>query len=328
MALGSGLSAQIGYVQESSYGASGVPTRFLPFVSESLKYTIGRDEAGDLGETTTTARSDRWLPGKQEVGGSVTHIVYDKGFGLLFKNMLGASASGAPLGVSSPPRTHTSTLATLFGSSLGVQVGRPDVAATVHPFTYRGCKVTEWELSNARDGFLQLALTLAGQTEVTSQALASASYAASTTPLSWTGASLTRAGSAFIGRVTDISIKGTTGHKADRFGLATTALMLEPIQEEVAPIEGEVTCEFNSLTDYARFVAGTQVAIVANWQGPLITGTTYAGVQITLAVCRFDGETPNVDGPGRLSIKLPFAALNNGSAAPISLVYTTTDTTP
>jgi hypothetical protein len=326
MAIASGLAAQLGMVAESVYGTFVAPTRFLPFEKESLKLDIARDELdGSIGQTTSVARSDRWAAGVKDVKGNINLTVLTKGFGLVLQHMLGSNTISTP-GGGTLSRDHTCVLADLVGKMLTIQVGRPDVGGTVRAFSYLGCKIESWELSNAIGKFLELNLNIDGRNEDTAQALATASYAASATALHWAGCALTIGGAAY--NISDIKIKGNNGIEGKRYNMSGTnnTLKNQPIKEKLAEISGEIDSEFLDLTAYTRFTAGTAAAIVATWQGSLIEGALYNQLVVTMPVCRFDGDTPNVDGAKRLGQKLPFKALNDGTQEPITIVYRTTDT--
>lgn len=325
MPLRSGLAAQIGFVEEVTYGTYLAPTRFLEFVSEGVAQSIERIESEAIRAGTTLLRSDRWAPGRVGIGGDVELEVATKGFGLLFKHMLGSSVITTP-GGGTLTRDHTHVLADLFGKSLTVQVGRPSVAGTVHPFSYSGCKVASWELSNEVDGILKLTLTLDGQVEVTAQALGAASYPANDALLVYTGGAIQVAAGAFD--VKNISISGDNGLDTERYFIRATSPQLkkEPIQASFTEISGTMEVEFTDLTAYNRFVNGTVASVTATWTGPLIEGALNYGVTVTLPAVRFDGETPNVDGPEILSQSIPFKVLDGLASPPITILYRTTDT--
>ena len=321
--MSSGLFAQIGLAPEVTYGTYVAPTRFLPFDSEDLKLSIERDEmTGSLGELTTTLRSDRWLAGKRNVSGSINLKVMTRGFGMLFQHMLGTAVITTPGGATTT-REHTHTLGSLFARMLTVQVGRPSVDGVVRPFSYLGCKVESWELSNSISGFLELGLTINGRDETTAQALAAASYPAGSVPLHWAGGAITIGGVAFPLR--EITISGSTGDEGDRYTIGP-ALKTQPVQESQVEITGSAVADFLDLTAYNRFITGAPAAIEATWTGPLIETTHFNTVRVTMPVCRFDGETPVVEGPQRLTQNLNFKALNDGVLQPITILYTTTDT--
>ena len=156
MAGAAGLYAQIGMVSETTYGSAVTVTKFLPFVDESIKFDVQRLESSALRTSSIVLRNDQWAANTKGAAGDVNWIVGNKGFGLLFKNMFGSSSIATSAG-GTLSKDHTYVLASQYAlNSMTVQVGRPSLSGTVQPFTYTGCKVTSWELSNDVDGFLML----------------------------------------------------------------------------------------------------------------------------------------------------------------------------
>jgi hypothetical protein len=88
-----------------------------------------------------------------------------------------------------------------------------------------------------------------------------------------------------------------------------------------------MTVEFDSLTNYNRFVNGTIAAVGAKWTAATaIESTTFPYVEISLPDVRFDGATPAVAGPDVLSYELSFKALYDGTDEPITVDVMTADT--
>jgi hypothetical protein len=74
-------------------------------------------------------------------------------------------------------------------------------------------------------------------------------------------------------------------------------------------------------------VNNTQVALSAKWTAATaIESTTFPYVEVTIPKVRFDGGSPTVGGPDVLTVELPFKALNDGTNAPITIDYMTSDT--
>lgn len=329
MAIRSGLAAQLGVAAETTWGTAVTPDHFYEFLSEDLKYSIERVESAGLRANNRVLRTDRYAPGKQRVEGKVELEPATKGFGLWLKNALGSSSISTPSGATLA-RLHAHTLDDPYGLGLTVQVGRPDNAGTVQPFTYAGCKVGKLTLSNSVDQILKSEMDLVGKSEVTSTSLATATYpitsgAAAYEYLYWTGGVITVAGSA-VGVVTDFQLEVDNGLKDDRYFLGG-ASMSEPIIAKMTEITGSLTVEFNGLTAYQRFINNTQVALNAKWTGTTaIEGSTYPYVEVDISKVRFDGDTPNVKGPDVITHDLSFKVLNDGTNTPITINYMTSDT--
>ena len=322
MSIRSGLAAQIGFAEETTWGTRVAPTRFLEFNSESLKLEQSFLDSKGIRASNLVQRSDRWARGKKSVSGDVEIEGYNLGLSMLLKHALGSVAISTPTGATAT-RRHTHTLGDNYGLGLTVQVGRPDTGGTVRAFEYAGCKVPSLEIGNSVDELLLLNLGFVGKDEDTAQSLGAASYPASTEILNWSGGVLNIAAAAMD--VQDVSIKIERGHN-ERFRIRSDRATKEPIMNDLVKISGEVTAEFESLTAYNRFVNGTLAALDVTWTGGVIEGAFSYYLKVTLNNVRFEGETPSVDGPDVLMQKLPFMAVYDGSNGPISIEYQTTDT--
>jgi hypothetical protein len=322
VAIGSGISSQLGMSEETTYGTGVTVTRFMEFLKESMKLNIDRIESKGLRAGTRTQRADRWKPNRKGCEGSIDLEVASVGFGLWFKAAFGAVATAA---AGTTGKKHTFTLGA-NAPSYTVQVGRPSTDGTVQPFTYLGTRVKGAELSCDVDGFLSLTLDCDAQDETTGTALATASYPTAQEVFAFTQGIVTFGGAPID--VTKFSVKIDQGLNVDRYYIRGNPLKKQPMAG-YATVTGEIDMTFDSLADYTRFTAGTTGALVATFTGATYEAGQNFKVVITCPAVRFDGDTPNVDGPDILTLSLPFTAMDDGTTgAPISLDYYTTDTLP
>ena len=284
-------------------------------------------ESAGLRATNRVVRTDRWVAGKRDVSGDITAEIQSKGMGLFLKAATGNSVITTPSGATLT-RLHTYTLGDPFGVSYTIQVGRPDTSGTVDSFSYDGCKVSAWELSSTLDGFTMGKWSWIGQNEsIGTPSLGTAAYPASSEVFSWVGGGLTIAGSAPT-VVKDIKININNQLKADRYSIASSQDLREPILGAFTDITGSITLEFDSPTTYQRFVNGTVGQVVATWTGQTaIESTFFPSLTVTMPNVRFDGTSPNVTGPGIVDVTLPFKALYDGTNQPITIAWQTSDTT-
>lgn len=316
MALKSGLAAQVGLKTETTWGTAVAVDRFTPLISESMTEKIERLESAGIAPGARVLRSGQWATGNVEVSGDLGFELYQQGMGLWFRHMFGAvSTSGAG------PYTHTFTPGDMSDDHFTLQIGKPDVAGTVQPFTYAGCKVTEWELAAKAGELVTLGVSVVGRDLATATSLATASYGAgSGLPFSFAHASVTVGGSAAY--VKEITLKGSNGLAVDRRGIGS-AYIKEPLEAELRAYEGEMVCEFESLTQMNLFRNGTENALVLT-----IDAGSAAKCVITTNV-RYDGSTPEVQGRGVTELKVPFKCLGPSTdAGAITAVLTNSDATP
>jgi hypothetical protein len=318
-----GTAAQLGLVEESTYGTYVAPTRFFEFVNESLVTDIARIESQGWRAGQRVLRTGRWRAGRKLISGEISLELQNKSMGLLFKHALGAIATTTP-GGGTNTRDHTATLGDLRGKSTTIQVGRDDRGGTVRPFSYLGCKIRTWEISCEINQFGMLTLGILARDETTAQSLATASYAAGIELFTFVEGSLTiAAGSTPVRSAT---ISGDNGLPDDDFALGSN-LMREPLEPALRTITGELDADFSDLTAYNRFVNGTEATLVLDFTGSLIEGSLNYGVQVTANV-RFDGTTPTVENPQEIRQPLPFKVIAPAAGDPISIRYRTIDTSP
>lgn len=318
----SALAAQIGIADETTFGTIATPTMFPEFVDESIKATYARIESNGLRAGRLYRSGTRFTTYQEGASGDINMEVGSKGFGKFLKHMLGAVSSSA---VVDSATTHTFTPGDLDSKSFTCQVGRPPFAGGPPvPFTYAGCSITEWELSNDNEGNLMAKTGVDAATEDTATALAAVSYPTGIETLSWAGALITIAGTQFD--ATNATITGNNGLATDRRFLRRNTAKKKQVRNDYAAGGFTLEGEFDSLTQRARVAsataAGAMAQIVCSWRGLTLIGTTtYPELKVTLNA-RFDEFEANVSGPEGIMQTLTGVYLDTNA---ISVDYVTTD---
>lgn len=322
MSIKTGIAAQLMAKAESAYGTPVTVDRTYEFVSESLKTDVVKVDGFQIGQGRFL-KNDRTKTVVRGASGAIDFIVLNKNFGLLFEHAIGQNTiTGA-----SANKTHTiiPDAAALQGKSLTVQVGKPDVAGTVQPFTYEGGKITDWELKCAVDGPLHFICNFDFENVLTATALATASYVATQEMFIFSEGALTIGGTTTF--VKDASIKGKNGLNTGRRGLTNTKK--EPLATGIVDyLTGNLVCEFESLAAYAAFIAGTQAQLILTFTLATVIPTTAVVYSLTITIPKIEytGESPVVGGPDIVMQNLPFRGLYDGSNAIITIVAVNGDT--
>lgn len=150
-------------------------------------------------------------------------------------------------------------------------------------------------------------------------ALASATYPASIKPLKFNHAAITIGGSTV--NVRSLSISGDNGLNSDRRFLGSQYIS-EPLEASLRNYSGTLDVEFTDLTQYTRFVAGTEAAMVASFTSGADSVTITTNV-------RFDGTSPQVGGPEIVGQSLPFKCVASSTdSSAITAVLVNSDSTP
>lgn len=323
MGIPSGLSAQLMTSEESTYGTPVTPDRGYEFIEESLDLSIARIESSALRSSARVVRSDRWSPGARSVSGGVKLELANKSFGRWFKHCLGGVATAQPDSGGAPTvYKHTFTPGDIpVGQT--IQVGRPDTGGTVQPFTYHGCKISQWTLECAINQIATLSCSILGEDEDNATSLASITYPAGLSLMTFVNGTLSVGGSAVD--VKSASVQGTNVLAEERYFLGS-ALRKNPLEAGMRDFTGNIEPEFAGLTAYNRFLNGTEAELILLFQGATISGLFKYETKITANV-RFDGKTPTVGGPQIVMNPAPFKVVDNSTTS-IKIEYQTTDTTP
>lgn len=313
MAIETALAAQFGFGEESTWGTAVTPNRFLPMVSEAVKQDIARIKSKAIFAGRRTLDTSQVAAGDIKVGGPIHTEFYDHQMGLLLKHMFGGySISGAG------PYTQTFTPGDMVAlKGLTMQVGRPDVAGTVQPFTWAGCKVAKWDIEASVNNFAMLGLDIVAKSETTATGLASVSYPASINPLTYVQGAITIAGSSVPVRSFKLSGDNNLDDKRRFLG---SQLISEPLESDVRDYTGTAECEFNGLTQYNRFVNFTAAALVLTFTSGSNTLTITTNVE-------FDGDSPAVKDRGVVDLPVKFRCINTTDAGAITAVTVNSDNT-
>lgn len=319
--IGSGLSSQLGVKAESTYGTAVTVDRFIEFNSEGLEAEVVHLMTRGLGQRFQ--RSSRVRSYVKRGQGAIAFDVMNTGHGVFFKQLLGGVTTTHP--GTEYVHTFAPDATGKAGVSMTIQKGVPDVTGTVRPFTFPGSKVLEGTLACALDGNLTLAITIDAATVTTGTALAVESLSADAVPLCFIDGGATIDGGDVDIQAFSITIKDA--QDVERRFLGNTRK--EPIANGEMEITGTLTMEFESLAQYTAFINGAEVEDLLLTFSYGDTGAAVPfGLEITIPVLKYTGETPKVGSSEVVRTALPFKALYNGTDPIITIDYTTTDALP
>lgn len=341
MTTGTGLDSQVGIAAESAVGTAVTVTQFLEYTKESLKYSPGFLEPNTLQAGTKYKRASRVTKSRVTAGGDLELSIASRGMGLLFKHMLGSTGTATQIASTTAYRQIHTPVGKL-GLGLTIQVGRPEPSTgTVRPFTFRGCKITEWEFTLSDNDVANLKLSIDSMDESTVTALTAASYTAANlfgfqqatlklggTVATATGLTAVTSGTAVATVITSISIKGTSPLATERYGIGNGGVKSEALENDIPTISGSLKAEFNKAELYDVFKAGTAVAMELVLTGAAIGAS---GSNDTLSfICPaiiFKEAPPTVDGPGVVMMDVSWEAYHDGTNPVIQLMSISADTT-
>ncbi len=305
MAVGSGLSAQLSFGLETTYGVAATLGKAVPLRTESMTRERGTIQSEGIVPGNLTWRSDQWAEGNKTAGGDIGFELYDHGLGVLFRAMMGKAVTTG----TAAPFTHTFEPGDLLDDSLTVQIGKPATSGIVHPFTYLGSQVASWQLACAEGDIATVGLTLAARDESRAVALAVPAIPAALRPLSFNHGTLNIGGAA-VANVRSATVNGDNGLDVERRFFNAGGLIAQPIQTGLRTYTATLETEFTDLVNYDRYVNGTEAALSLKF-------SLGANSVEMLGNVRTDGATPTVGGKGILSqsIVVTFMGPTNDASA-------------
>jgi hypothetical protein len=340
MATGTGLDAQFGFAAETTVGTAVTVTKFAEFDKESLKFDAGYLEPTGLRVGRKFKRASRVVQSRKSVSGDVELAVASRGMGLLWKHAVGSTATAVQIGTSTAYR-QVHTPIGMVGLGLTMQVGRPEPSGTVRPFTFRGCKVSEWEVSISDGEVASLKLSVDGWDETTGTALASASFTSanlfnfSQATLKLGGTASTTAGLMTVtggtqvaSIVREFSCKMSTPLATERFGLGNAGIKAEQLENDIPMISGKFSTELALTELYTPFKANTTLALEFVLTGAAIGASGQSDtLSIICPAIKIKNAPPQVDGPGIVNMDLEWEAYDDETNAPLQVMVISADTT-
>lgn len=313
MAIGSGIGSSFGIATETTFNTGVTVSRFYEFTSESTNYNKNTAVGLGLRAGGKLPRSQRRVVTTFDATGDVMLDLPTRGLGLL----LAHATSTFPSKVGN---SFTFTLGDPYGKSFTAQVGVPQYGGTVTPKTLTGAKISTFEIS-ANTGEIATGtfnIDAAGFSIAT--ALATPSYALNGSVFHFAQGAITVDGTA-VANIKSFSLTVDKNLKTDRYNLGSAGAKSEQTNNGFLPVTGSVTAEFTDTTLLAKYLSDGATALSLT-----LTASASEILQITLSAVKFDGSTPQVSGPEVIDVDFSFTAYDNGTDEPLTIVYTTPDT--
>jgi hypothetical protein len=322
MATGSGLDAQFGFVTEPSWATETTVTKFAEFDAETLKFDPTWLEPTGLRVGTKYKRAARVRQSRTSVSGDFTVEHATKNMGTFWKHALGST-------ITTPTQIGTTTAYKQIhtpgdhrGLGMTMQVGRPEPGTgTVRPFTFAGCKVTQWDFDLKENAIPSLKLAIDGKLEDTAAALATASFLSGATVFDFSQAQILLGGTASTASgettvtggvamttiVNEFSLSGKVPMKVDRFGIGNAGQKAEQLENATPTITGKLAAEFGKTELYDVFKANTTIVMQFILTGGAIgsSGSNYL-LSFVMPAVKLKAAPPNVSGPDIVMMSTDF----------------------
>lgn len=324
MAIGAGIGAQFGIVNEVTFNTFVAPTRFYEFNSEGLQYNKNTAVGMGLRAGGQVARSQRRVVTTFDASGDIEMDLPTRGLGLLLSHAMGTAPAGTL--VSTGVYSYTFTLGDVYGRSFTAQAGVPQYGGTVLAKTLTGCKVSGFELGVDNGGIATGKFSIDAANFVTSQSLATASYPLNGSIFHFAQGALTVDAGA-VTNVRDFSVAVDNNLKTDRYTLGGLGAKSEQSIGGFRKVSGKMTAEFTDAILMNKFLTDSSAALELTFTGGTIASTYKDTLKITVPAVKLNGEAPSVGGDGPVDLSLDWEGFDDGTNQPITVFYQTSEAT-
>ena len=326
MAIGAGIGASLGIKTEATFNTAITVDHFYEFNSESTKYVKNTVVGQGLRAGGLVPRSQRRVVTTFAASGDFEIDLPSKGLGLLLAHSMGSFPTpSTTAGVS----TYVFTLGDPYTKSFTTEVGVPEYDGQMTSKKLTGCKIASFDLSVGAGDIAKgkFSLDAAGLTQ-TEASVATPSFSAATNLFHFAQGAITDNVSTTYANIKDFDINVDNALKTDRYNLGSVGAKQEQIINGFRNITGKITAEFIDTVLLAKFLADTTAGLKLTFTGAAIgSGSEFETLEIKLPAVKFDGDTPAVSGPGVIDVTFNFTAYDDGTNAPLTITYKTTDST-
>ena len=315
-----GHNSWIGVGVEGTYGTFPTITDFLEINSEG----VAQEDDVIYSNSVMLIEQDKdnYKQARKTVGGNIAFDLRQEGAEKIFYHALGTFSTTTMIAdADGTGYKHTFVMNDSLPTGLGVEIDRGAAVS----FDYHGGKINTFTLSGDNTGIVNCSCDMIFEDTGTSS---------STTPSFSTSDywMFHDAGLVYKGTtqpVTAWSVTLDNNLTADRYQWGSRVIK-EPQRAGRITVTGEMTVEFDSITNYTKFLDGGVGSMAATYTGATIgtaNGTCTHALVITLPHVRLSGGTPNVSDSGMLTQTIPFVAYGDGTTTterPIYIDWTNT----
>ena len=305
-----GAKGFIGFGPETTWGTPVSPTRFIEFLSESLK----RNQSGVTSNGIQPYRgATSYKKTTIAPGGEINFEMNPEDIPTLIYHVLGGVTTST---LSAGVYRHIIKPAVSLPTGLTFEIDR-DVAY----FLYPGSKINTFGLSFSPSEIITGSVGIASKDETgTMGSRGSSPSYSSAGPFTGVQAAVSidvdGGANSYVSQgvmAADFSISNDIFEgKYELGGNKRAALM-----EQKRSVTGKLNIEFDDLTLYDLFVAGTNTSLkIVLTSDELISGSSYYSMTIEFPKIVYTGDTPVMGGPGIITVDCPFTALYTDTTHP------------
>jgi len=235
----------------------------------------------------------------------------------------------------------------MLGLSSTIELGKSEPASgNIFPFTYRGCKVSGWEIAITDGAETTLKLTFDGWDETVGSAGACTTAVFTSGQKDWNFADVTSltlggtasttaskvsisGGTTVSAIVTSMTITGTNNFANARYGLGNAGVKAEQIENNFCDIMISFESELKIDELYTPFTAGDITALQLDMTGAangIDTGHAYKH-SFVIPAMEFQSAQSDITGPDLVLLKGTAKVYDDGTNHPFQVYIMSTDST-
>jgi hypothetical protein len=340
------LDSSVGIsVPETTYGTAVVVTKFPEFTAEDFDWDPTFVQGSGLRVASRVPRAARRSLGKQMVTGDLTIEAPSKGLGALLLAALGAVVTTQRATTGVYQQNHT-LAASDYLNSYTIQKGVPPLGGgAANPLTFAGMQCDSLELSCANSDILMCKTSWVGQSVVSTTGYAAPSYATPVELFTMVDAAIAiggtvtpptttalATGGTAVADIVDFDCKVENALDDGGFNMGGGGKRVRKAAIGLSAVTGSLTAEYDANTLRDAYLNQTDLCLLITFLGQSVigSGSDHAALQIYIPELRLEGELPKIGSTDGSPIQqsIDWTALDNLAAAPITIVYSSTDTAP
>jgi hypothetical protein len=306
---------------ESTYGEAAPLTQAFEVHNDSAKLNFMFLESNTIMAGVATPLADRRVAIRDGVDGDMEIDLGTAGTPLLFSTAFG-DVTPPNGGTDGAANTWIFKASGLTPSSFTFQVNRSVVDAGDNPFTYLGCMVKSWTISQTDKGFCTFKIEFDGRDEDQTVAAGTPNYAAGSLIYNWTQAVVTVNNTEFKAR--SFEFMGSLNLKTDRQYLGDYRKD-QPVPAGLGEYTGTIEADFLSLDIYNLYSSGETFPVTLTLtHAQTLSDGTHPSITLELGAVLLDTGTP-VSSPDELSKQsITFHALSPDVDTPPAILTVVT----
>ena len=335
------LDCSIGIKRETVYGTGVVVDQFLEFLTESLDRKAEFIQGKGMRVGARVDRADRRSLGKEVAEGGISLEAPIKGLGLLLNAAFGVVTNTAVAGQAGVFQQVHTPATTDPVASYTIQKGIPPLGGgATTPLTFLGAMCKSLEISAKEGAPVEVSTDWTAREVVTATAYATPVYPAALDIFTFVQGTICIGGTVVgptttalatggtpVANITDFSIKWDNGLDDGGWNLGGAGKRSRRAVLGAAKLTGKVTAEYDSVILRDAYLAQTDLSLLLTFTHTSTIGTSAKpALQIVIPVINLEGALPTANGGSVITQGIDFTGLDNGTLAPITVAYVSTDT--